>query len=332
MRYLVTGATGFIGGGLARELIKRGHQVVTVARNPDKAADLAALGVEVHKGDITDKASLRAPMTGVDGLFHVAGWYKVGARDTSMAYDINVNGTRNALEVMRELGIPKGVYTSTLAIYGDTHGAVVDETAPQPRAFEVEYDRTKALAHFEVALPMMREGLPLVIVQPGLVYGPGDTSIMRQSFLMYLQRRLPVVSTVAAYAWAHVDDIVEGHILAMEKGTPGETYIIGGEVKSLSDALVIAEKVTGVPISGMRLGALPLSIMTAVMGAVERIVPVPATMASDTLQSINSTYTGSNAKARRELGYDPRSLEDGLRETLAHEMRLLGMNPPLAQP
>ncbi|MBE0689943.1 MAG: NAD-dependent epimerase/dehydratase family protein [Anaerolineae bacterium] len=326
MRYLVTGATGFIGGGLARELIKRGHQVVTVARSPDKAGDLAALGVEIHKGDITDKDSLRAPMTGVDGLFHVAGWYKVGARDTSMAYDINVNGTRNALEVMRELGIPKGVYTSTLTIYGDTHGLVVDETTPQPREFDVEYDRTKSLAHFDVALPMMREGLPLVIVMPGLVYGPGDTSIMRQSFLMYLQRKLPVVSTTAAYTWAHVDDIVEGHVLAMEKGMPGESYIIGGEVRSLVDALAIAEKVTGVPVSGIRLGALPLSIMTGIMRVVERIVSVPETMASETLRSINSTYTGSNAKARRELGYDPRPLEVGLRETLTHEMHLLGMN------
>ena len=93
MRYLVTGATGFIGGKLARELLRRGHQVVTVARSPDKAADLAALGVEIHKGDITDKDSLRAPMTGVDGLFHVAAWYKVGARNVHMAYDINVNGT-----------------------------------------------------------------------------------------------------------------------------------------------------------------------------------------------------------------------------------------------
>ncbi|MCA9907959.1 MAG: SDR family NAD(P)-dependent oxidoreductase [Anaerolineae bacterium] len=184
MRYLVTGATGFIGGKLARELLRRGHQVVTVARNPDKAADLAALGVEIHKGDITDKDSLRAPMTGVDGLFHVAAWYKVGARNVHMAYDINVNGTRNVLEVMRELGIPKGVYTSTLAVYGDTHGAIADESTPMPSSFDVEYDRTKALAHFEVALPMMREGLPLVIVQPGVVYGPDDTSLLRQTFLM----------------------------------------------------------------------------------------------------------------------------------------------------
>ncbi len=325
MRYLVTGGTGFIGGKLARELLRRDHQVVTVARNPDNAADLAALGVEIHKGDITDKNSLRAPMTGVDGLFHLAAWYKVGARNTRMAYDINVNGTRNVLEMMRELGIPKGVYTSTLAIYGDTHGRVADESTPMPETFDVEYDRTKALAHFEVALPMMREGLPLVIVQPGMVYGPDDTSILRQTLLMYLRRQLPLVSTVAAYAWAHVDDIVEGHILALDKGKSGESYIIAGEIKSLADALALAEQITGVPVSGMRVGAPLLTIMTGVMSIVGRVIPLPETMASETLRSINATYIGSNAKARQELGYSPRPLEIGLRETLTHEMRLLGM-------
>lgn len=111
MRYFVTGATGFIGGRLARKLVEMGHQVVTIARTPEKAGDLVALGVEVHKGDLTDKESMRAPMTGADGVYHVAAWYKLGERDTSMAQAINVDGTRNVLELMRDLGVPKGVYT-----------------------------------------------------------------------------------------------------------------------------------------------------------------------------------------------------------------------------
>src|SRR5688500_20405995 len=122
MKYLVTGATGFIGGRVARQLVEAGHQVITVARNPDRAGDLRELGVEVHMGDITDKDSLRAPMTGVDGVFHIAAWYEIGAKDSSMAQRINVDGTRNVLETMRDLSIPKGVYTSTLAINSDTHG------------------------------------------------------------------------------------------------------------------------------------------------------------------------------------------------------------------
>ncbi|MDX2138064.1 MAG: NAD-dependent epimerase/dehydratase family protein [Chloroflexota bacterium] len=326
MKYFVTGATGFIGGKLARELVKRGHTVVTIARNPGKAGDLRELGIEVHKGDITEKETLRAPMTGVDGVFHVAAWYKVGARDKTMAHDINVNGTRNVLEVMRELQIPKGVYTSTLAIYGNTHGKIADETIAPPAHFDSEYDRTKSLAHFDVAVPMMRAGLPLVIVQPGLVYGPGDTSLAGETMGQYLQGKLPMLPTVAAYAWAHVDDIVEGHILAMEKGKVGESYIICGEIARMEEAIALAERITGVRAPGMRAGAGMVSLMAGVMGVVEKVVPMPEMFASETLRSMNATYIGSNAKAKRELGYNPRSLEAGMRELLPYEMKRLGIS------
>ena len=127
MKYFVTGATGFIGGRVARQLLAAGHEVIMLARTPAKAQALVALGVKVHAGDITDKESLRTPMTGVGGIFHIAAWYKVGARDTSQAEPINVGGTRNVLEMMQELGIPKGVYTSTLTVFSDTRGQMVDE-------------------------------------------------------------------------------------------------------------------------------------------------------------------------------------------------------------
>src|SRR5690606_3230957 len=228
MRYFVTGATGFIGGRPARKLGEMAHQVVTIARAPEKAGDLVALGVEVHKGDLTDKESMRAPMTGADGVYHVAAWYKLGERDTSMAQAINVDGTRNVLELMRDLGVPRGVYTSTLAINSDTHGQVVDESYHFEGKHLSEYDRTKWEAHYRVAVPMMQQGPPLVIVMPGLAYGEGDTSSLRQMFIQYLQRKLPLLPQKTALAWAHVDDIVQGHLLAMEKGKPGETYIIAG--------------------------------------------------------------------------------------------------------
>ena len=125
MKYFVTGASGFIGGVLARRLVKDGHEVIALVRTPSKASDLG--GVTLVQGDITDKGSMRESMTGVDGVFHVAGWYKVGARDKSQGYKINVEGTRNVLELMKELNIPKGVYTSTLAVFSNTHGVMPDE-------------------------------------------------------------------------------------------------------------------------------------------------------------------------------------------------------------
>ena len=179
-RYFVTGATGFVGAEVAKQLLSRGHHVVVLVRDPAKASLLARLGAEVHAGDVTAPDTLREPMRGADGVFHVAAWYKTGQpRAAALAVAVNVDGTRHVLHAMRDLGIAKGVYTSTLAVNSDTRGSVVDETYRYRGPHLTVYDRTKWQAHYEVALPMMTAGLPLVIVQPGAVYGPGDTSALR---------------------------------------------------------------------------------------------------------------------------------------------------------
>src|SRR2546426_5527733 len=172
-KYFVTGATGFIGARVARQLVAAGHDVVAIARNPESARDLESIGVDVCRGDITNPDSLRGPMAGVDGVFHIAGWYKIGSKDPSEGERINVAGTRNVLSAMKELRVPKGVYTSTLAVFSDTHGQLVDETYRHRSPWLTEYDRTKWIAHYEIAEPMIRAGLPLVVVQPGVNYGPG---------------------------------------------------------------------------------------------------------------------------------------------------------------
>jgi nucleoside-diphosphate-sugar epimerase len=170
MKYFLTGATGFVGGRLAQMLRDRSHEVVAIVRNMEKATALRAIGVQIVKGDVTDKQSMRSPMSGCDGVFHVAGWYKVGVKEKSEGHRINVDGTQNVLELMRELKIPKGVYTSTLAVNSDTHGQMPDESFHFNGQHISEYDRTKAKAH-EVAAQFIQAGLPLVIVMPGLIYG-----------------------------------------------------------------------------------------------------------------------------------------------------------------
>jgi nucleoside-diphosphate-sugar epimerase len=327
-RYLVTGATGFIGGEVTRQLRAAGHPVVTIARDPARAGNLARLGVEIHRGDITDASTLAAPMAGVDGVFHIAAWYEIGARDRSMAWRINVDGTRNVLEAMKTAGVPKGVYTSTLAVFGDTHGKLVDERYFQAGPWLTEYDRTKWAAHYEVAAPMMKSGLPLVIVQPGVVYGPGDHSEVRAALVRYLKGRLPAIPAGCEYCWAHVEDIARAHVLAMERARTGETHIIAGPRHSLIEMFAIAERITGLPAPKLHPSPAMMRALARVMRVVERLVPVPATYSSEALMgSAGVTYLGDNSKARRELGYAPRSLEDGLRLTLEHEMRLLGLQP-----
>jgi len=298
-----------------RQLVSARHKVTAIARDPSKAQDLRALGVDVHPGDVTVQESLRSPMTGADGVFHIAGWYKIGTKDRAEGERINVVGTRNVLTVMKELGIRKGVYTSTLAVFSDTRGRIVDETYRHEGPWLTEYDRTKWVAHYQVAEPMIRAGLPLVIVQPGVTYGPGDTSEIRPTFVRYLRRRLRAIPKSTAYCWGHVEDTARGHLLAMEKGVPGETYIIAGFPHTLIEAFEIAERITGIPAPRMH-------VSPSLLRGIARLAR------SERLRDVAGvTYLGSNAKACRDLGYDPRPLEPGLRETLAHEMHLLGMTP-----
>lgn len=318
--YFVTGATGFIGGRVARQLIEEQHSVIAVARDPSRATALNELGVRVVGGDVTDKESLREPMRGVDGVFHLAGWYRVGARDKTPAKRINVDGTRNVLEMVRDLDIPRCVYTSTLAINSDTHGALVDESYQYHGPWLSEYDHSKWIAHYEIAEPMMRAGLPLLIVQPGGVYGPGDNSPQGQLFRQYLRRRLPMVPTGTALCWGHVDDTAHGHLLAMQRGQVGQSYIIAGPPSTVIDVLRLAERITGVPGPPLHPSPGLVKAVASVVGVIERVVPVPENYSAEYLRvAAGATYLGSNAKARRELGYDPRPLEDGLRQTLLYE-------------
>jgi len=313
VRYFVTGATGFIGRRLVRQLREKGHDVVAIVRDPAGAGDLVRSAVRVQKGDITDKQSLRAPMAGVDGVFHLAAWYKIGERDTSPAAPINVEGTRNVLEFIEKLGIPKGVYTSTLGVFGDTKGRVVDESYRHDGPWLSEYDRTKWLAHYEIAEPMMRRGLPIVIVQPGVTYGPGDPSAMGVVLRQYLQGKLRGIPKGSAYCWGHVEDTARGHVLAMEKGRPGQSYIIAGEPRTLIDAMEMAERITGIPAPRLR----PSPGLLRFLAAIGR---------SETLRvGAGVTYLGNNAKAKRELGLRHRPLEEGFRETLLQEMTALGI-------
>ncbi len=319
MKYFLTGATGFVGNRLAKMLRNRNHEVVAVVRNPEKAQALVDMGVTVVKGDVTDKESMRQPMTGCDGVFHVAGWYKVGVKDKKPGWQINVEGTRHVLELMKELHITKGVYTSTLAINSDTHGAERDESYHFTGKHISEYDRTKAAAH-DVALQFIKEGLPLVILMPGLIYGPDGTSMSDEALRLYLQKKLPVIPQQAGYSWAHVDDIAEAHILAMDKAQPGTTYIICGPTHTLAEAMQIAEEVTGIR-KPLAIPPVMLKITALLVSLIEWLIPLPEMYSSEALRvQAGVTYLGDNAKAKRELGYNPRPLREGLEETLSYEL------------
>jgi nucleoside-diphosphate-sugar epimerase len=321
MKYFLTGATGFLGGVLARLLREAGHEVNASVRDPRKASELQSMGVRLFPGDVTEKESMREAMQGVDGVFHVAGWYKIGVRDKTPGERVNIQGTRNVLELMRELRIPKGVYTSTVAINSDTHGELKDESYRFTGRHLTEYDRTKAAAH-DIARQFIAEGLPLVIVMPGGIYGPGDTSGLRRTLIDFLKGKLPMLPTEAGFCWGHVDDTAYGHILAMEKGVPGESYILAGEACTYVDAFQLASHISGKP-APPAVSYTLFQILSVLVRPFDNFLP--EMYSSERMRILAGvTYWADNSKARRFLGYNPRPLREGLESTLRHEMSLLG--------
>lgn len=326
-RYFVTGATGFLGGELVKQLIGRGHQVTALVRSRQKSPLLATLGVELHIGDITDPATLRVPMQGVDGVFHVAAHYKIGAPDPSgLTERVNVQGTRHVLATARDLDIPRIVYTSTVAVFGDTRGRLVDEAYAAAGPFLSEYDRTKWVAHYEVAVPMMRAGLPLMIAMPGAIYGPGDTSGIHDTLVQLLRGRLFVTPRGVQFSWTYVEDVARGLRQIMEGGTIGESYLLTGPVHTFEEAFDLAAQIAGKRPPVFHPPPLVMRGAAALMRRLETRGMQPP-IASETLRVMaGTTWIGNSEKARTAVGFTARSLDEGWRHTIEHELRQLGMS------
>ena len=315
MQYFVTGGTGFVGSHLVRQLVDEGHDVVVLARSPSRASALPD-EVEVVRGDVTDRESVREPMRGSDGVFHLAAWYEIGVDDVDRMERVNVDGTRNVLALVDELDVPKAVYTSSLAVFSDTNGRCPDESYRYDGPHLSTYDRTKWEAHYEVADPMMDAGLPLVVVMPGAIYGPGDEGPTKLLWDAYLRGDLLVIPRETGYCWGHVEDVARAHRLAMDRGEPGEEYIVAGEPATLVETLDVAERVTGVPAPRAVSPAL-FRGLARVASLVETVATLPTMYRSESLRVLGgATYWGDNTRARRELGIEHRPLVEGLRETL----------------
>jgi len=316
MKAFVTGGTGFIGRHLVRQLLERGYDVTALARSEDSAAELAATGAAVALGDITERESMRAGMTGSNVVFHLAGWYRIGSPDWMTAETINVAGTRNVLRLAHELGVPKIVYTSTTTVFGDTKGQMVDETFFQGGPFVTEYDRTKWLAHYKVAVPLIEQGAPIVIVMPGAVYGPGDHSLIGRLMVDFWQGSLPAVfGPEFVHTYAHVADVARGHILAAEKGRKGESYIISGPAVPLGEVVDFWSMITGKPGPKVSVPARLVRPFTPAIGALGENLPLPEMYSREAAALLSCTYMARSDKARTELGWRPRSLQEGMSET-----------------
>lgn len=319
MKVFITGGSGFIGRHLVRKCIERGYDVYGLAHTKKSAAELDVLGATVVPGDILQRDSMRKGMQGSDLVFHLAGWYKLGSRDWMQAEAINVAGTRNVLRLAHELGVPKIIYTSTTTVFGDTRGQMVDETFFQGGPFLTEYDRTKWLAHYKVALPLIDQGAPITIVMPGLAYGPGDHSLMGQLMTLFYQGQLlAILGPDFVHTYAHVEDVAEGHLLAAEKGRNGESYIITGPAVPLGEVVDFWGQLTGKPIPKLRVPIWLLAPFIPLVGAFSGALSLPELISEDGARVLGATYMVRSDKARAELGWRTRSMQEGMNETFRY--------------
>ncbi len=318
MKYFVTGGTGYIGGHLVAKLIARGDHVTCLVRNPEIAASLAKQGVTLVKGDVSDQVVMREAMRGVDGVFHIAALYKLGLEFKDQMAEANVAGTRNTLTAAIDASVPKIVYTSTVGVFGNTHGKVVDESYRVERqGLASKYERTKWAAHYEVAVPLQQKGAPIVIVQPGGVTGPGDTSPLSMVYDLYLNRMPLMMGPQAGLTVAHVDDIADGHILAMEKGRNGESYNLAGTALTYKQMMETWQSICGIPAPKLWLPGWTASLSAQLVGGLEQLFKLKLTLSSESLMTqADYTYYGTSDKARRELAWQPRPMEQTFKEVL----------------
>ena len=322
MKIFLTGATGFIGNALALKLLERGDEVVTLVRSPGKASDLAAAGATLVEGDVNNETALREGMSGADAVIHCAAVYKVGMpeKERPAMYEANVTGTEKVLRTALDEKIPRVVYISTINAYGNTKGEVVDENFEHERNYVSYYDETKHLAH-EIARKLIdEEGLPGIIVQPGSVYGPGDKAEPGGVLRMFVKGKLPMrMFPETGFNLVHRDDVVDGIILALEKGRIGEAYNLGGEIMTMADMLDKTADVVGRKPIKRTMPTGVLKVMAPLGPLTHKITGFPPNLNEAIKASDGVTYWARDDKARRELGYDPRPFEEGIRQTLREE-------------
>jgi nucleoside-diphosphate-sugar epimerase len=334
VRVFVTGGTGFIGGEVVRQLRGRGDEVVCLVRNQEKGKALADLGCELVSGDLSDEAAIRRGMEGCEAAIHAAAMYEVGipASQRPAMYEANVTGTERVLRSALEARLSKVVHVSTVGVFGNTHRKVVDESYEHPgREFTSYYEETKLESHRIARRLIAKEGLPCVIVQPGGVYGPGDTSSIGALLDQFLSGRLPLMPfPELGICLSHVEDVAVGILLALDKGKAGETYIISGPVTTMRDAIETVAGLTGRRAPRYAMPTALLKALTPVGPLVGRLMGQPPNLRELISSADGVTFWATHEKASRELGYAPRGLEEGLRQTLEAEGRLPAGEPAAA--
>lgn len=328
MRIFLTGGTGFIGQPLTQSLLRRSWNVTALVRKPESPSALALhkMGVQLATGDVTERDSMRAAMTGADIVIHNAGYYEFGvdAASKQRMQKINVNGTENVLSLALELGVPRSIYVSTVWAIGESGLELRDETFERNAPYHSAYEQTKTEAH-KIAHQYQQRGLPLVIVCPNGVMGANDHSVWGYFLRLYINNlMLPMAwSPNSIFSLVEVHDLAEGIALSVEKSRMNETYFLCGEPRSLREHFAYwAERPGGSQIRfwiPSRLAELTLWPLEPL----QRAAGLPAFMSRETVQAGATNLNYSSGKAKRELGWTHKSAKEMWLNVIDGELALL---------
>jgi dihydroflavonol-4-reductase len=319
MRSLVTGATGFIGAHIARELLDRGDEVRALARTGANLGNLRGLHVETAIGDVRDARSLERALRGCRRVFHAAAVYSFWVPDPVFLDAVNVGGTRNVLTAAERAGIETVVYTSSVAALGvPRRGEIVTEDTPvDPSQIVGAYKRSKYAAE-QLAAEFASRGLRVVIVNPSFPVGPGDIKPTPTGRVIvdFLNGRMPAYVDTGMNV-VSVRDVAVGHVLAAEKGRSGERYILGGENLTMKDFLSRLAEVSGRSAPRVRLPYAPVAALAGANEWLCRVMGREPRLTRDTVRMSRHTMFYSPAKAIRELGLPQTPVGEALASAVA---------------
>lgn len=319
-KVFVSGATGFIGIQLVKRLIDSGNKVHALYRSDAKADLIRIEGVTLFKGDIMDKQCLSRAMKGCSQAYHVAAYAAVWSKDPALFFRFNVDGTLNVLEAARLTGIDRIVVTSTAGILGPSEKEPVNENSPVPSSFFTLYEDSKY--KMEQELNKFNNSTPeVVIVNPTRVYGPGflsksnGMSLMIKKYIAGSWRFIPGDGKRMGN-YVYVEDVVSGHLLAMEKGKPGERYVLGGEDITYNQLFDFVRTSSGV---SKRLFHIPVQLLFFAAGLfsiLSKVTGKPPLIVPSWVRKLTHNWVVSSEKAIKELGYAPMNAKKGIDRTV----------------
>ncbi|HTO39441.1 MAG TPA: hopanoid-associated sugar epimerase [Rhizomicrobium sp.] len=318
-RVVVTGASGFVGSAVARAALARGYDVCTTLRANSNRANIENLGCEIAIADMRDQQAMEQALKGARYLFHVAADYRLWARDPSEIVRNNLEGTRATMQAALNAGVEKIVYTSSVATLKPVDGQSVDETSRHDETTVIgAYKLSKVLAERLVEKLIVENGLPATIVSPSTPIGPRDIRPTPTGRIIVEAATGKIPAFVdTGLNLAHVDDVAMGHFLALDKGKIGERYILGGEDVSLQQMLAVIASLAGRKAPTIKLPRGPLYPLAYAAEAVAKITGKEPFLTADALNMSKYRMFFSSAKAKRDLGYQPRPYREGLTDAFA---------------